>query len=42
MLADFEANDASNAEFYAPAKSDFNADVQSLLDEELGLNLRDG
>jgi len=42
MLADFDAHDASNAEFYAPAKSDFKAYVQSLLDEELGLNLRDG
>ena len=42
MLADFEALDPTNALFYAPAKVDFPAYVQSLLDEERGLNLRDG
>jgi predicted acetyltransferase len=42
MLADFEALDPGNAEFYAPAKSDFAAYVQSLLDEERGQNLREG
>jgi predicted acetyltransferase len=42
MLADFEALDPSNAEFYARARIDFHAYVQSLLDEERGLNLRDG
>lgn len=42
MLGDFERLDPVNAEFYAPARSDFPAYVQSLLDEELGINLRDG
>ena len=42
MLEDFDANDRSNAEFYAPAKDDFDAYVESLLDEEQGLNLREG
>jgi predicted acetyltransferase len=42
MLTDFDASDPSNAEFYAPAKSDFRAYVQSLLDEERGINLREG
>ena len=42
MLADFDAHDAHNTEFYAPAKSDFRAYVQSLLDEERGLNLLEG
>lgn len=42
MLADFDAHDPRNAEFYAPARSDFPAYVQSLLDEERGLNLREG
>jgi predicted acetyltransferase len=42
MLADFDAHDTHNAEFYAPAKSDFRAYVQSLLDEERGLSLREG
>lgn len=42
MLADFEANDPGNAPFYAIARTDFGAYVQSLLDEEQGLNLREG
>jgi predicted acetyltransferase len=42
MLADFEARDPHNAEFYAPAKADFAAYVRGLLDEERGQNLREG
>jgi predicted acetyltransferase len=42
MLDDFETYDPSNAEFYASAKSDFAAYIRSLLDEEQGLNLREG
>ena len=42
MLADFEARDPRNAEHYAPARSDFAAYVQGLLDEERGKNLRAG
>ena len=40
MVADFEALDPGNAEFYTPARLDFSAYVQSLLDEERGLNPR--
>jgi len=42
MVADFEAHDAPNAEFYLPAKADFTAYVQGLQDEERGLHLREG
>jgi predicted acetyltransferase len=42
LLADFEINDPSNAEFYAEANTDFNAYVRGLLNEERGLNLRVG
>jgi predicted acetyltransferase len=42
MLADFDNQDPYNTEFYAPAKSDFPAYVKTLLDEERGLNLREG
>ena len=42
MLADFDTHDTHNADFYAPAKSNFSAYTQSLLDEERGLNLREG
>jgi predicted acetyltransferase len=42
MLADFDARDAANAAFYAPARADFSAYVRNLLDEERGLNLREG
>jgi predicted acetyltransferase len=42
LLADFDALDSANSEFYAPAKTEFPAYVQSLLDEERGLNLREG
>jgi predicted acetyltransferase len=39
MVADFESRDPENATFYAAAKRGFEEYVQSLLDEELGLNL---
>jgi len=42
FVADIEHSDAQDAEIYALAKSDFHAYVQSLLDEEKGLNLGDG
>jgi predicted acetyltransferase len=42
MLEDFAAVEPQNAEFYASAKEDFAVYVQSLLDEEHGLNLREG
>lgn len=42
MLDDFEQHDRPNSAFYAPARDDFQAYVQSLLDDELGLNLREG
>ena len=42
MLDDFDAHDLSNAEFYAPARRDFGAYVQSLKDEEAGVNLPEG
>jgi predicted acetyltransferase len=42
MLDDFDQSDPDNAEFYATARDDFSAYVRSLLDEEEGLNLRDG
>jgi predicted acetyltransferase len=42
MLDDFDANDPQNAEFYSPARVDFRAYVQSLKDEEAGVNLPDG
>ena len=42
MLADLEARDPHNAEFYASAKADFAAYVRSLLDEERGQSLREG
>ena len=41
MLEDFETNDAQNAAFYAPSRENFEKYVQSLLDEEAGLNLRE-
>jgi predicted acetyltransferase len=41
MLDDFDANDPHNTEFYAPARRNFDAYVQSLLDEEAGRNLPD-
>jgi predicted acetyltransferase len=40
MLADFELNDPENATFYAPAREDFEKYVQSLIDEERGVNLK--
>jgi predicted acetyltransferase len=42
MLADFDANDPHNTDFYAPARTDFAAYARSLLDEERGENLRAG
>ena len=42
MLADFEANDPSNAEVYAPARAGFAAYVEALVNEERGVNLRPG
>jgi predicted acetyltransferase len=41
MLHDFEINDPEHATFYAPARKDFEKYVQSLADEELGLNLKE-
>ena len=41
ILDDFETNDAQNAAFYAPSRKNFEMYVQSLLDEEAGLNLRE-
>lgn len=42
MLADFDQSDPANGEFYAPAREDFPAYVQSLRDEERGVGLREG
>ena len=42
MLADFEANDSRSAEVYAPAKADFAAYVEALVNEERGVGLRPG
>ena len=42
MLDDFDKNGPHNTEYYAPAKEDFAAYVQGLLDEEAGINLPDG
>lgn len=42
MLDDFDARDPHNGAFYAPARRDFAAYVQSLVDEEAGVNLPEG
>ena len=42
MLDDFDANDPHNTDFYAPSRADFKAYVQSLKDEEEGVNLPAG
>jgi predicted acetyltransferase len=42
MLEDFDKNGPHNTELYAPAKEDFAKYVQSLLDEEAGINLPEG
>jgi predicted acetyltransferase len=42
MLDDFDARDPHNTAFYAPAREDFSRYVQSLLDEEAGVNLPPG
>lgn len=39
MLDDFDALDPHNCEFYAPARRDFASYVQSLIEEEAGVNL---
>ena len=39
MLDDYRAHDPENGEYYAPARDDFSAYVQRLLDEEQGINL---
>lgn len=41
MLDDFDRNDPHNTEFYAPAKQNFTAYVDTLRDEEQGRNLRE-
>jgi predicted acetyltransferase len=40
MLEDYESHDPENGEFYARGRADFPAYVQSLADEEQGINLR--
>ncbi len=40
MLEDYESHDPPNGEFYARGRADFPAYVQSLADEEQGINLR--
>ena len=42
MLKDYDAHDPDNGEFYAPARQDFAAYVQQLLDEEASLHLPEG
>ena len=42
MLDDYIAHDPENGAYYAPARQDFPAYVQSLLDEEQGINLAPG
>lgn len=42
MLDDYLAHDPENGEYYASARHDFLAYVQSLLDEEQGINLAPG
>jgi predicted acetyltransferase len=42
MVTDFETYDAENAGFYAAAKQDFARYVQNLLNEERGINLKEG
>jgi predicted acetyltransferase len=42
MVTDFEMYDAENAGFYAAAKQDFARYVQDLLNEERGINLKEG
>jgi predicted acetyltransferase len=42
MVEDFDAHDPENADFYGHAKRDFGQYVQTLLDEERGVNLREG
>jgi predicted acetyltransferase len=42
MLADYQARDPQNGEFYARGREDFPAYVQLLEDEERGINLRPG
>src|SRR5262245_20398007 len=42
MVTDFETHDAGNAEFYAAAKHDFARYVQDLLNQERGIDLKEG
>jgi predicted acetyltransferase len=42
MVGDLEAHDPENAALYAAAKLDFGRYVQSLVDEERGVNLKEG
>jgi predicted acetyltransferase len=42
MLDDYLTYDPENGAYYAPARHDFSAYMQSLLDEEQGLNLAPG
>ena len=42
MVADFDAHDPQHAGFYAAAKTDFARYVRELLDEERGVNLKEG
>ena len=42
MLHDYSLHDPENGQFYASAHSDFDAYVQSLLDEERGFDLPSG
>jgi predicted acetyltransferase len=42
MLDDFDTKDPRNAEFYSPARKDFDAYVESLSNEEAGVNLPEG
>src|SRR5688500_5346837 len=42
LLDDYRAHDPESSEHYAPARHDFPTYVQSLVDEEQGLNLAPG
>lgn len=42
MLNDYEANDPENGTFYSAARADFNTYVQSLHDEERGIDFPSG
>lgn len=42
MLTDYDRNDPTTGEYYAPARADFLAYVESLRNEENGIDLREG